>query len=181
MSRGNLPYRILHALAAQRAGAEAEKCHTIFELFRISTAMRADLRRDLTELGLTEPGFSLLVTLYATDPAPSSVASVATHTGATRTTTIEAAHWLESRALIRRTADRHDRRLVYFHLTDGGRKTAERALSRVIDQIVRLSRRIATGQAAPTLAVCSQLGRALRPTGGRRRKPTDAGQCCDLG
>ena len=128
MAVETLVLRTLLTVARQRDGLDESRCRFVLEFLDAAGSVDGVLQRQLAELGLTEHKFSVLVALFALDPAAATPADLSVHTGVTRSAMTALLDALEARGLVRRRRDTRDRRVVYVELSDAGRTAANTAL-----------------------------------------------------
>jgi DNA-binding MarR family transcriptional regulator len=127
MAVKTLALRTLLTIARQRDGLDEARCRVVLEFLDAAGSVDGVLQRQLTELGLSEHKFSVLVALFALDPAAATPADLSVHTGVTRSAMTALLDALETRGLVVRRRDTRDRRVVYVELTDAGRVAANDA------------------------------------------------------
>jgi DNA-binding MarR family transcriptional regulator len=162
MLRDTLPFRTLMTLAGQRGGIEQDRCRVMLEWISTAAWVRAALREELGSLGITELDLGVLVSLFTVDPQPFTLATLASHTGATRPGITEVVDRLEARGLVRRERDTRDRRLIYAHLTDSGREETQRAFSRFLEKVDALAQHLSAESRRFLPAACAELNVAAR-------------------
>jgi len=150
--------RTLLAAARQRPGLDDRRCLLVLDLIQTGIAVRTALRRSLAEEGLSELKFALLVVLFAIDPEPATPADLADRIGVSRAAITEALDGLEKIALIGRTRDTADRRVIDVRLTPKGQGLADAALQRFLRTAGRVARFISLSE----LPSISDIGARLR-------------------
>lgn len=157
MTRDTLAFRTLLNVARMRTNVDEARCRLVLEFLSTAGAVQIALHRDLSEIELTELKLGVLVVLFMLDPAPSRPADLAAHTGVTRSAITDALDQLQAQALIRRQRDTEDRRLIHIRLTTAGRKAADVALNRYLENVGRIARYVKPHTEPPLLALCAQL------------------------
>jgi len=157
-----VPFRAILAIASQRSAVDLERCRVVLELLSTASTVRTVFRTELTTLSLSELDFGALVTLYAMYPTRSTLANVTAQTGSARPSITEAVDRLEARSLLRRERDTEDRRVIFVHLTEEGRKTAEDGINRIIKRATRITRSIPPESSSGLVSLCRELEEAAR-------------------
>lgn len=157
MARDTLAFRTLLEVAGRRSHFDVARCRLVLEFLGTAAAVQTALEHDLDALDLTERKLAVLVVLFMLDPAPSTPADLAVHTGATRSAMTDVVDQLEARALVRRQRDNQDRRLIYIHLTEAGRRAADTALTRYLEGVGRIARLVQIQSQPQLLDLCAEL------------------------
>lgn len=89
--------------------------------------------------------------------SPSTPADLAAQTGATRSAITDALDQLQAQLLVCRQRGTKDRRLPHILLTDAGRKAADVALNRYLENGGRIARYVRPHTEPTMLALCAQL------------------------
>ncbi len=152
-----LALRTLLTVARQRDGLDETRCRVVLEFLDAALSVDGVLQRKLTELGLTEHKFSILVALFALDPAAATPADLSVHTGVTRSAMTALLDALEARGLAARRRDTRDRRVVYVGLTDAGRVAANAALMDYLRTADALAQQVSPADQAVLRQGCASL------------------------
>lgn len=94
------------------------------EIYRMRRSRDRIMPADLTG----EPGWDILLALYAEGPSELTVSSVCYGAGVPATTAMRWVAALDSRGFVQRTKHARDKRLILCSLTDEGRLIVERCL-----------------------------------------------------
>jgi DNA-binding MarR family transcriptional regulator len=157
MAVETLALRTLLTVARQRDGLDEARCRVVLEFLDAAGSVDGVLQRKLTELGLTEHKFAVLVALFALDPAAATPADLSGHTGVTRSAMTAVLDALEVRGLVVRRRDTRDRRVVYVELTDTGRVAANAALMDYLRTADTLAQRVPPADQAALRQNCAYL------------------------
>jgi DNA-binding MarR family transcriptional regulator len=157
MAIETLALRTLLTVARQRDGLDEARCQVVLEFLAAAGSVDGVLQRTLTELGLTEHKFSILVALFALDPAAATPADLSVHTGVTRSAMTALLDALETRGMVARRRDTRDRRVVYVGLTEAGRVAANTALMDYLRTADTLAQRIPPADQAALRQGCALL------------------------
>lgn len=153
---GTLVLRTLLNVARQRDGLNEASCRLVLEYLASAQGVEAVLQRRLAAIGFSENQFSVLVALYALDPAASTPADLAHHAGTTRSAMTALLDHLEVRGLLARQRDTRDRRLVYVQLTPAGQTAANTALMDYLRAANELADLVAPADQAALLQASTQ-------------------------
>jgi len=157
MAIETLPLRTLLTVARQRDGLDEARCRVVLEFLDAAGSVDGVLQRTLSELGLTEHKFSILVALFALDPAAATPADLSVHTGVTRSAMTALLDALETRGLVVRRRDTRDRRVVYVELTEAGRVAANAALMDYLQTADKLAQSVPPADQAALRQSCALL------------------------
>ena len=157
MAVETLALRTLLTVARQRDGLDESRCRVVLEFLDAAGSVDEVLQRKLTELGLTEHKFSILVALFALDPAAATPADLSLHTDVTRSAMTALLDALEARGLVARRRDTHDRRVVYVGLTEAGRDAANAALMHYLRTADKLAQGVPPADQAALRQSCALL------------------------
>lgn len=155
--RDTLVVRTLLAIARQRQGYDELRSQAMLEMLAAADFIRRRVRRQLTELSLSELQFAVLVVTLALDPEPISLPTLAAHTYSSRTTLIGVIDQLEERGLVVRDARSADRATDLLTITDAGRTLTETAQANVLRTINRSGEVLEASDPATLLALCNRL------------------------
>lgn len=175
LARDTIPFRTLLAIAACHHEISVPKCRVVLDVLGTATAIRASLQRELSDLKLGQADLSILLTLLAINPDPSTPATLAAHAGVTRPAATEVLDRLERRGLLRRTRSSNDRRQMLINVTEGGLKLADTALLRLLHKADAIARQLELRECDAALAVCESLSNGLRERRSRPRPESDPG------
>ena len=154
----SLPAETLRRAARLRLADGEGPCAAVIALIGAGQAVNACMHRAWSVLGLSDLKFGVLVTLFALDPARSTPADLAFHTGATRASVTDALDALQAQGWIERQRDGQDRRTVFVGLTLDGRLAAEEAVS----LFLRTARGLGDGLTEADRAAFDRVCRTLR-------------------
>ncbi len=156
IAAGTLVQRTLLTVARQRDGLDEARCRLVLDFLAAAQGLECVLQQRLAATGLSEHQFAVLVALFALDPAASTPADLAHHTGTTRSAMTALLDNLEGRGLLSRQRDTRDRRLVYVQLTAAGQTAADFALMDYLRAANELAGMVAPTDQAALLQSCAR-------------------------
>jgi DNA-binding MarR family transcriptional regulator len=121
--------RTLLALAGDRSGIDPARCELAFAYLGAAARMRGDIRSALDRHQLSDLQFAILVLLFAGEPEPIPMATLADHAGVSRSAVTDALDGLEASAFATRARHRRDRRVIQVRITSAGREKADRTIN----------------------------------------------------
>ena len=152
-----LAARTLLAVARQRKGLDAARCHLVFEHLDTSHALQLALHRVLADRRLSVLQFGVLVAMFARDPEPVAPADLADYTAVSRAAITEALVKLEFQKLITRARAEADRRVFHIRLTAAGRTAIDEALVRYLRAMGDAARHVGPASQPDILAAYTRL------------------------
>lgn len=150
--------RLLLAAARTSGPKEELSCQALFDYASTTQSLQTALQRDLARAGLTEPGFSILATLRASESEALFRSDLGSATGLSPMRVEHAVSRLETSHLVDRQRDPADRRLVILRLTPTGRERVDHALRHYVATVVQVMRFLDLAD----LSACLDLGVKIR-------------------
>ena len=155
------PYQMLVKVARHSQIGDPEGCATLLALLATGRSLRAHLQQVLAGLNLSEAKFSVLVSLYAADPAPLAPADLAQQSGISRATITDALGGLCADRSIQREPASTDRRAFVIRLTDHGRTVTEDAIRPFLTAIATCSDALSLSEQQAVKKVCAHVDHRL--------------------
>ncbi len=153
---GVQPRTFLLNAARQSGIGDPESCRTILLILEASRCIRAALGHELGFHGTSGSRFSILLTLYALDPLPSTVADLADQAAISRPSIIDVIETLERRGLIACDTSGRDRNTPIL-LTELGRQISMRAVQHFLEVASKLAGGVSLRNRTAVAAACTQI------------------------
>jgi len=153
---GVQPRTFLLNAARQSGIGDPESCKIILFILEASRSIRAVLGNELGFHGTSGSRFSILLTLYALDPLPSTATDLADQAAISRPSIIDVIETLERRGLITRETSGRDRNPPIF-LTELGRQISMRAVQHFLEVASKLAGGVSLRNRNAVVAACAQI------------------------
>jgi len=150
-------FSTLVSMARQRDEFDGPRCLALLDLFAVSSDARRLVQRRLRSLGLTELQFSMLITLLAVAPSPSTPTGLADSAGASCASVTAALDDLQERGLVVREHGVQDRRTRLVSLQTSGSRTAEKAATVILHLLCDIARPLEHQAPRVLHTLCDQL------------------------
>jgi DNA-binding MarR family transcriptional regulator len=154
------PFQMLVRIARHSRIGDPQGCAAVFALLETGRQLRSHLHKILARHQLSEDAFSILVSLYAIDPAPTSSAELAADAEiSTEVLGCTMDSLSESRLIVREESARPGAGQI--NLTDRGRGLTEEAVRPFLEAVARCSDALSPGQTRTLQQACVNLRNQL--------------------
>jgi DNA-binding MarR family transcriptional regulator len=159
------PFQMLVRIAQHSRIGDPQGCAAVFALLETGQQLRTHFHEVLARHQLAETGFTVLVSLYAVDPAPASVSELANDVRITPEALLPELDSLDAKGWISRETASAGHDYVLVQLTDCGRELTEHAVRPFLAAVARCGEALTPGQSRTLKQVCTNL---------RNRLPTES-------
>lgn len=158
-------YEAIEARSRRYPQVDAGAVQSFLVLLRVASDVLEAIEQFLAGHGMSQGRFTVLMLLNRNPDEPASPSDLAARSGVTRATMTGLLDGLEREKLVKRDADRTDRRMLLVELTPRGRKTLDGMLPEYYQRIASLMGHLSNGEKHELVELLGKVNAGLAAIG----------------